>query len=131
MTDETLRPPLFVLEAQDNLRKLAVNIIRVVRGAGEPHDIVLQTVNFLTAVKEPYDAGTPVPLSAMTEVLRPTPPAGDEIDRAYELIIKASLRIAAARLAGSQLQCSAGENDLFSAISMMEDARAANRKKWL
>jgi hypothetical protein len=128
MTDETPRPPFFVLDAQDNLRKLAVNIIRVVRGAGEPHNIVAQSVNFLAAVKESYDAGTPVALSAMTEVLRRGPPPGDEFERATDLIINASLRVAAARLAGSDLQHSAGMNDLFGAIRMMEDIRAANRK---
>ena len=128
MTDDTPRPPLVAGAAEDNLRKLAVNIIRVVRGAGEPHNIVLQSVNFLAAVKESYDAGTPVALSAMTEALRSTPSAGDEFERATDLIINASLRIAAARLAGSDLQHSAGMNDLFGAIRMMEDIRAANWK---
>ena len=128
MTDETPRPPFVVWEAQDNLRKLAVNIIRVVRGAGEPHNIVLQTVNFLTAVKETHEAGTPVALSALTEVLRRAPPAGDEFERTTDRIINASLRIAAARLGGSDLQHSAGMNDLFNAIRTMEDIRAANRK---
>ena len=132
MTEEaTAAHPASVEETQEKLRNLAVNIMRVVRGAGEPEDIFLQAATVAFAMRGRHQAGMPFRSGVITDALKITVQPGDEIDRARELIIKASLRIAAARLAGSQLQCSAAENDLFSAIYMLEEARAANRKKWL
>lgn len=128
MTDEPVDPTAFVEDAQEKLRALAVNITRVVRGAGEPADLFTQSAHFAVAMRDGLAAGHRVPSSIITDAIKLPNLPGDEFERAIDRIISASLRIAAARLAGSSLQASKGQNDLFEAINTIEAVRAANRK---
>jgi hypothetical protein len=123
-----------------SLRDLASNLLRVIRGAGKPEDIVRQ-IDELVRVLVAYKDATgqwppPHELAAMldidrTESLRATVKDG-ELHRLYaqEQIIRGALQQAASRLVGQTTQASAGAHEMHDGIRELEEARAEIRREW-
>lgn len=108
------------------LRDLAVNLMRVSRGAGESYNLVRQISACAKAFHRYAEEKKHLPaasdLDAMLDFRRP---ASDQerTERRVTEIVRASLRIAAAELQGNRLQRDAGERDLYQAIRWFNEER--------
>ena len=121
---------------EGKLRDLAGNILRVVRGAGEAHEIPRQAQSFIDALVDYQTAIGRLPPSDVIAKTLSIKQALDFEDEEYdekiwarELIISGALRIAAARILDQRLQVVAGDNDFDSGLDRYERARDALRKK--
>jgi hypothetical protein len=133
------------------LRDLAGNLMRVVRGAGKPEEILSDVFAVLKA-SEAYRATTddlPPPPHALAAMLsiRPEPrtepahPLGPnnllegECKEAELTVVAGALRVAAARLIGPQVQEKLGSQEMYQGIREIERVRAGERKqtaeRWL
>ncbi len=104
------------------LRELAANMLRVVRGAGRPYELLRQADRFLAVCEAYREAVGHYPpdqdLGAALQVHRELEPgifAESEyvIADAREAMMRGGLQIAASRLLGQATQMRAGEAELF------------------
>lgn len=128
-------------ELQYALRSFAANLIRVIRGAGKPYEIDLQVKRMTDALNIYFVAFGHLPMpdayanhlgiSKDASILRDIPT--EERLRVYaeEGIIRASLQIVASRLLGQKTHESAAENDFYSSIFNLDEARSMQRKKFV
>lgn len=115
-------------------RQLAANILRVIRGAGRPEQLVDQVI----ALRDEMANAPPgITVSEVNEKMAEALSGGiDELDtehgNAAEEIQRGALRKIAAQLLRQQLQASAGDHDFWKAIQRLdrqrEDARRARAK---
>lgn len=152
MSDESDRPKFTVVaentqqqidanwiqETVDSrLRALAANIIRVVRGAGRPDDIIDQCNDVLKAAIE-FDekAGRFASSHSVAAALRLDHERIDDYDSfegqrrlAMRQMMDGSLQVAASRLLNQLTQGRRGEADMFEAYRELEQLYQELRKK--
>lgn len=114
---------------RDTLRDLAVNLLRVIRGAGASYDLIRQVracdEAFRRHVGEKQQGVSAQDLDAMMLWRPEADTRGDtEARRSETDIVRASLRIVAAELDGNRIQQAAGERDLREAIRRFNEARS-------
>lgn len=116
------------------LKALSVQILRTVRGAGKPHEIVGLAVDMVVA-HENYRklAGMGVSSGIITNTLRlignphfdmKQPICLDMIANAQRVITEGALQLAASRLAGQATQAAAGEREIVDGVRLMNEAWA-------
>lgn len=120
------------------LRKLAANIMRVSRGAGEPYSVIQQCIEVVKGAQAfcdkcgdwPDDNEVREALDFHDPRLRDYTRQYDERSSAIEDIVEGALRLAAARLLRQDLQERHGEKDLLEGIRRLEHYHAEIRAKW-
>jgi hypothetical protein len=141
-------------EFKDALRHAVANMLRIIRGAGRPFDLIVQMSDVVATAIKVRDATGRLPDDILQTVLHGTDEAMaisekaqkgeiDEatikrwqddgtIDRLYaERNIKdGALQIIASQLVGQTLQERAGEKEMSDGISKAIDARAKYRDYW-
>ena len=152
-TDSELRRKNAEFELTYPLRALAANLMRIVRGAGDPDQIPDQLVQALKRyekhVKEAGSLPKPKvvrrildPETAMIEA-RPWIEVKDqetvdylnrtgmaERQEAEELMRKGTLQMSASMLLGQHTQSIAGEHQMYEGHHLMRDALAAHNIHW-
>ena len=127
--------------AQAALLKHTANLLRVTRGAGERHSIIMHAAEFMQACSEFHDATGRFP-DAQTLL----PALRWELDheqiskfdvcfrrsiRAREKMTRGALKIVASKLLEQKTQETAGEFELYLGMSEWEKAREdARTKQW-
>ncbi|EUB95566.1 hypothetical protein PMI07_002054 [Rhizobium sp. CF080] len=152
MIDQPEKPKLSVVaqntqqqietnEAQDQvnaaLLELAANIIRVVRGAGKPEQILHQCSDVVNAAVEYRDAAgrlpSPATLASAILLEREVIDYNDSFwaarQIAYRRIVRGSLQVAASKLLGQRLQIDRGEDEIDESIQELEHLREEIRRK--
>lgn len=109
------------------LREHAANMLRIVRGAGRPHDIIKGAIGIADAMTRYRDALGQMPdahliHTALTVRREPRDASSSEFDQ----MISGALRAAAARLLRQDLQEAHGENEMKDAIYWHTRRRAAS-----
>lgn len=152
-TDSELRRKNAETELKYPLRELAANLIRIVRGAGDPDQLPDQLVQTLKFYEKHVKAtgGVPKPKvvrkmldpeEAMIEA-RPwteitNPEEIEALNRsgmaerqeAEELMRKGGLQITASMLLGQHTQSIAGEHEMYRGHHLMHDALAVDSLHW-
>lgn len=119
------------------LRVLAANIIRVVRGAGRPDDIIDQCNEVLKGAIEYHEkVGRFVSSDSVAAALRlererisDYDSFGGQRQLAMRRMIDGSLQVTASRLLGQVTQQRRGENEIFEAYRELEQLYQDLRKK--
>ncbi|MGO1079209.1 hypothetical protein [Inquilinus sp. CA228] len=121
------------------LQELTANLLRVIRGAGEPREIGLQALAFVEAT-ETYQDVVRRPLF-VSEVKRMLSIEQDEqamrrkksADRiefhGMQAIICGALQIAASRILCQPRQEASGRREIEDGLRLLEDARAESRQE--
>lgn len=119
------------------LVELAANVIRVVRGAGKPHQLLGQCADVVNAAVAYREAAgmLPSPFS-LAESIR-LRHEGFEYDDHFwlerqiskRLMIDGALQVAASKLLGQHLQIRRGEDEMDRGIRNLERAKEDLRKK--
>lgn len=122
-------------------RELAANLLRVVRGAGRPHDLAGQMLEVLDAYKAFHAATGAFPSDQeLRRMLDPFPPAPDRwgegrdighslMEDGQEKAVAGALQIAASALVGQRTQAAAGEHEMFEGMRLIDDGRDAFRQE--
>jgi len=121
----------------DALRELTANLLRVVRGAGRPHDIADQSLALTDSLVAYREATGVLPFGDdLAAVIQPGEPdlrlwGGDEQARhyAHQLVIKGSLQVTASRLLHQPTQEAAGRREMHDGMVEIEAMRAATREQ--
>jgi hypothetical protein len=115
-------------------RQLAANVLRIVRGAGKPHELAPQAAAYLEASEEHFQAARCYPGPEVGDMLRDPRPYNDKLSRdereiqdAIETIERGVLQIVASRLIGQRTQETAGDSELWKGLIAFERAREAQR----
>jgi hypothetical protein len=115
------------------LRRITANLLRIVRGAGSPSDVLNQTISLREAFDEYRQAfGHWPPSSDVGEML--SVDRGEEWRRrvddpqvihegAIDWIAQGALQFTASRLIGQPAQENAGKTEMLSGIAALEKAR--------
>ncbi|MEY9531188.1 hypothetical protein [Sinorhizobium fredii] len=121
----------------DALLQLAANIIRVVRGAGKPYELILQCNDVVTTAIEVRDATGNMPSDATVANLLLL--EREEIEDyhsfrggkklAMHRMVKGGLQFAASRLLHQQLQIQQGEREMEDAFDELERLHEERRKQ--
>jgi len=116
-----------------NLRELAANMLRVVRGAGRPENLGRQMAEVVAlyaryrdqagAYPSNYDIHQAISLRSEGNARKHT----DKWSHAIDDIVQGSLQIAASQLLGQSTQEAAGESELMEGVARIEAIREANR----
>lgn len=115
------------------MRLVSGNLLRVIAGAGEPHNLAQQTFELGQAIKD-LPHGTLVwqvneaLAAALEDGLESTENLRD-FDDAVGDIEQAALRVIAARLLGQRVQVTRRQNDFFHAFRRLEEIRENNRRE--
>jgi hypothetical protein len=127
------------------LRALAANMLRVIRGAGKPYELVRDMSSCLKAFQAYYDAHSVWPDSyRLQKVLDFDPdeysrlkPDMDEaameqwhIKTAENEVCRAALQIVASKLIGQRTQEHQGHSDLYSAFRSLDESREKRRARY-
>ena len=152
MTDEPKKPKLSVVaqnsprqieanEAQERvdwaLRQLAANLIRVVRGAGKPEDLIKQCADVVNAAVDHRDAAGMLPSSFAVasaiqlkhDELQYENDFWFERQLAYRSIVNGALQFTASKLLEQPLHVQRGQDEMDKGIRGLESAREELRKK--
>ena len=108
---------------ETTLRNLAINLLRTLRGAGKPYDLVHDAAEFLHACADDPGQRRPTDFAAMLVGWREwkaLPPTEQLLAHAENEIISGALQIIASRLAGQPTHESAGEHEMFAGIRQRE-----------
>lgn len=121
------------------LRELTANLLRIVRGAGKPHDIVTHLDAVVETIARYRDIVGRWPLpDQISEALSIERDEewqqrlmGPRLDRFYaeQQIIRGVLQHVAGRLLGQTTHQSVGENELYDGIRALEEARKELRNE--
>lgn len=121
-----------LVEIESTLRGLAANIMRVTRGAGSPHTLVADAVEFLRAVDGfKQSTGTRPSGHVYAGALELLKAAGFRSDPHYyglKKITRGALQAVASELVGQRTQAAAGEHEIYQGVTLIEAARAEARK---
>ena len=152
MSDESDRPKLTVVADNprpkrdermvqqffDNaLLQLAANIIRVARGAGKPHEIILQCNEVVKTAIDFRDKTGDMPANySVSNTLRLREEELTEYESfnsqrrlAMEQMMSGALQVAASRMLGQRLQVDQGEKEMQSAYRDLENLYEERRKQ--
>lgn len=116
------------------LKELAANVIRVVRGAGKPHEIASQAGRVVLAFEAYHDVVGHYPpgheiQDAINIRYHSEQWETDDVDWAVDQIIQGSLQVAASRVLAQNTQEAAGERELKDGVRSMEKAQEAIRAR--
>jgi len=122
-----------------SLRRLAANLMRIVRGAGKPNDLAEEMAAALTAFKGYHEAVGKWPSSyEISEALSVRITERDwrrwradgtfEQEVAFMTICQGALQIVASQLLSQPLQIAAGEREVYDGVFRIERAREERRK---
>lgn len=122
-------------ELKRPLREFAANILRVMRGAGKAHEIPHQMTRLLELYDKHFASLRRYPHEQeIKDILDPgrefsTPLASEaEWEDGLDDMMRGALQMAASRLVGQGAQESAGEDQLFRGLVVIEAIREQNRK---
>lgn len=123
-------------QVEATLRELAANIIRVVRGAGKPCNIMNQCTDFVNAVDRYHDQAGVWPsdwdINQALSIHRELSLAEIDIDwereAIYEAAMRGSLQVAASRLAGQRVQEQRAESQVLDAVKGLMQHREKAQK---
>jgi hypothetical protein len=114
------------------LRDLASNLMRVVRGAGKPHEIVRQTRALMEAFADYHEAtGEPPSADVLADILsiERDPEIIQHLERhqvdrldAEQLVIHGALQVAASRLVEQKTQETVGRHELHEGVRAIREA---------
>lgn len=119
-------------EIEGCMRELAANMIRIIRGAGQPLDLFDQVIGLFRAIERAPDQATVGQINRALEAALCDGLPGNDKDEIYDAITDieaASLRKIAARILHQPIQVTAGESDFRTALRRLEQARTERRKK--
>ena len=121
------------------LRDLTANLLRIVRGAGKPYEIVRQADELLQALVAYQKAvGHWPPSHELAEMLSVdrneewrSQLKNSELNRLYaeERIVRGALQKTASRLIGQATQEAAGDSEMYDGLRGLEAARAESRRE--
>ncbi|MGK9233505.1 hypothetical protein KXS07_24955 [Inquilinus limosus] len=121
------------------LRELAANLIRVMRGAGQPQEIGVQAAAFVDAVEIYQDlAKRPLLVEQVRDMLdiardEPVLRNGSDADwteiQGHQAITRGALQIAASRLLAQPMQEGGGRREIEDGLRLLECARAKRRRE--
>jgi hypothetical protein len=123
-------------EVDSQLASLACNLMRISRGAGQPHRLVSDCINVVAAFRSYYDAFGHFP---DVDLLRKTVSflperegwqEGHEEIYAIEQMTSGALQVAASRIGGHRLQERAGEKELLDGVRSYERYREEEQAKY-
>ena len=127
-------------DIQAELRELASNLIRIVRGAGKAHFVGHQASAFIKAlvalqdIPDAYLPGAEVQQMLSVRENRDAINALSDQEwmrhHALEQIISGALQITASRLLGQTTQEAAGRTEMMNGVAALERVRAEARAKW-
>lgn len=127
-------------QADEALRRLAANIMRITAGAGKSYDLLREASAFITACVAYGDAVGDLPSDChLDEVLRPPryPEYWDRLDdenkrevRAVETITSGVLRAVAARLVGPPVQGTRANHLIYEGVNAIIDLRRERDARW-
>jgi hypothetical protein len=110
-------------DVERGLRRLTANLMRIVRGAGKPYELMDELDALVTAINEYYQhSKQPLNLASMLAMAPEEPILG------YDVIVSGALRTVAARILGERTQERLGENEIAAGIRYREEA--LNRRDW-
>lgn len=123
-------------ETEEALAELAANILRVIRGAGKPHELPMQATRFVRGVLAHRDAGgdaLAMPwVSALTVPRRyarvELTPEQHRERLAEEQTIRGALQMVAALLLDQRTQEATGSNEFYAGVMELEEIRAERRR---
>lgn len=125
------------MQAQSNLRELAANLLRVVRGAGRPEALGQQAAAFVHALYAYQEAFGHYPSADVHAAAIRIEECTLDLDegehvrmRGQEMAVRGALQIAASELLGQRTQQRAGESELFDGFRMMEQGREMVRAQF-
>jgi hypothetical protein len=101
------------------LRRLAANLLRIIRGAGQPSDVVDQLTAVLKAIEAHRAAGGLLSEDCVAPMLRLDYPERHGLDaerRAESFIVHAALQVAASRLMDQSFQERAGQIEMRQGV---------------
>lgn len=121
------------------LRDMTANLLRIVRGAGKPYEIVRQTDELVQALVAYQRAvGHWPPSHELADILSidrneewRSQLKSSELSRLYaeERIVRGALQKAASRLIGQTTQERAGESEIYDGLRDLDAARAEHRRE--
>ena len=133
-TDERIRALVPVRQA---LRDLAANLLRIMRGSGDPHQIVKQAIVFLDEVDRHTRTVGSMPdgddfanaLAIEELAIDGAPPSERRQQRlhALQVILQGALQIAASRLQRQGVNERAGEREVESGAEILAELREEAR----
>lgn len=118
------------------LLRLAANIMRVSRGAGDPWEIPVQCADVIKSFHAYHDATGDWPHGEdIKEILSFRDPdlhqyRYRELEDAIETVVSGSLRMAAGQLLGQKLQADHGQKELLQGVDWIERYREERRAQW-
>lgn len=128
-------------EVAGAIRELAANLLRVIRGAGKPHEIEMQVQAALEAFIHYRDlVGTPAPpdivcrgIDGWTDTATDAPLAEEALHEQELLnsILQGALQVVASRLLGQLTHETRGRRQMHSAIHELSDLHAHRREQRL
>jgi hypothetical protein len=113
------------------LRRMTANLMRIVRGAGNPGDLPNQISDVVEAYQAYQAAFCHWPDGVDLQQALALDERGrrDDIEDAHELIVKGALRLVAGRLIGQTVQARHGEKDMTTGMRHRDEIREENRRQ--
>lgn len=111
-------------------REMAANLLRVMRGAGRPHELPQQVINLSDTILEAAERSNAWGIwSTIQEVLCEALPDRDrtEIGDSYETIVHGALQTAASRLVMQRAQEVRGEDEMRAGVRQLDEVRKERR----
>ncbi|WP_296597541.1 hypothetical protein [Phenylobacterium sp.] len=138
-TDAELAANRALEQVEGGLVELTANLIRVVRGAGRPGDIIEQVVGLTEALREYGDAAGHLPagdelagmirLESREVVVGHVSESSAAWHYAEQRMVRGALQMAASSLLGQLTQRAAGSQELFNGLFEIERMREENRRE--
>lgn len=121
------RMQLSSAKVEPALQNLAANLMRVARGAGDPHRLVWQMTMAIAAfdnyAAEKGHSPSADTLHRLLSIPRPSRPAADHdervLDSRIDAVVSGALQVAASRLLGQASQEAAGTKEILNAARAM------------
>lgn len=113
-------------------RHMAINLLRVVRGAGRPHQIYVDAKEFARAAEAYFEAFGMWPVEQLYQAFDLSPeyeitdPLREDVEHATLSIIAGALQTAASRMAGQRSQEAAGMREMLDGIKYRKEAQEAH-----
>ncbi|RUM21510.1 hypothetical protein EFD56_03240 [Rhizobium phaseoli] len=116
------------------LKRLAANVIRIVRGAGRPEELGRQCADVVQAYRDYHEALGEWPssyligdtLSIRHREYRAKTDRAWEWEDAIHQMVAGGLQVAASQLLGQNTQQRAGESEMFDGLRVIEKQRSEN-----
>lgn len=123
-----------VLSATHAAIDLLSNLMRVLRGAGKPSEIIHQAASLVAAFDKFYEIRRRYPGEEVANKIRESfwydECSAQEWSIGIDQMIRGALQMAASRLVGQRTQEKAGQHELIGGLTVIEGIRAANRREW-